>query len=737
MKTLMKMIGLFALAAAAALPASAQKTAPSAVLEYFDNPGQIKVMDPDGFEVTDVTFGMELSLGDRVRTGETSAEIRLNPNGSILRLAKNSEFKIESVQGAKGGDANAFTLFSGKLRAVAAKSTGSKYEIRTPTAVCGVRGTDFGVFVVPGSEESVAVREGLVEFAKTTGERVQLAAGQGADVFGKTFEAATWSAERMASAFRDLDFKKLDPASVPKETPKAEAPKEKAEAPAQPPPQVKKEEKKEEPKEAEEGAVRKFLRDHIGMEVGSVTINEETYSRVIIQPVFEIGKFKASLYLPIIYTGDILDSDNWYRPRGNNEWSFGTDKNWNSDPMEGAGDLLRDLALKIRYVEYGNQRDPFFFKVGNLNGLTLGHGILVRNYANDSDFPAVRRVGVNLGVDAGPAGFEALAADLAEPEIFGGRIYVRPFHPWRLALGASFATDIDPAGDLSAGAIPASFVSAYQDPKPMFLTFGLDLDLPLFEGDLASLVLFGDAAGLVPYLRHGYAASAYQEREFVTDAFYKSGEGDFGFRNYALLAGLFGNLSILDWRLEYRQYRGMFQPGFFGPSYDRNRGLLAASVMQYLADPDNPEFNKLTMGIYGEAGITIFTYIRFEAGYLWPWQLVDGDIETADEDYLQLRLALRKGFIPFGALQRLSFYLSYVRTKFVPTVLDGEDKNLELFDANTVVKGELVFPVATTIDLALSVTTTVARNSDGSVRYDSDGNPKWYPSVGIETRIHF
>jgi len=45
--------------------------------------------------------------------------------------------------------------------------------------------------------------------------------------------------------------------------------------------------------------------------------------------------------------------------------------------------------------------------------------------------------------------------------------------------------------------------------------------------------------------------------------------------------------------------------------------------------------------------------------------------------------------------------------------------------------------VAPTIDLALTVTTTVSRNPDGSIRYDSDGHPKWTPSIGIETRIRF
>jgi hypothetical protein len=720
--------------AAFALPLSAQ-TKPAALLEYFENQNQIRITDADGFEVSDVYYGMDLGIGDRVVTANTTAEIRLTPNGSIIKLAKNTEFRLDSMQGVKGADINGFTLASGKLRAVASRTAGSKYEVRTPTAVCGVRGTDFGVGVIPGSMEAVAVRDGLVEFIKQTGQAVTLGAGQAADTFAAVFQPINLSPAQLAEAFRDMDFTKLDPAAVPREAPKPEPPKasETPVPPALPP------EPPKEPAEKKPGAmdpVLNFLRDHIGMEVGSVTIDRETYSQVIVQPMFNIGKFRAAFYLPIIYTGDLFNSNDWYRPRGNNEWSFGTDQDWDHEPTEGVKDILRDLALKIRFIEYGNQRDPFFFKVGNLNGLTLGHGSLMRNYANDTDFPAVRRVGVNLGVDAGPVGFEAINNDLAEPEIYGARLYVRPFHPFRLGFGFSAAADIDPAGDM-----PEDFAALLPfDPRdidPIFLNVAADIDLPLFEGDIASLVLFADAAGLLPYLRNDFTLSALETRGLVTKALFYEDDGTTKLRNYGLMAGLFGNIMILDYRLEYRQYHGIFRPGFYGPAYDRTRGQSAAALLDYLADPSNPEYDKLTMGIFGEAGFTLFEHLRFEAGYLWPFEIENGDISVSEEDYLELKLILGKGLIPVKPFDGFQLSLFYSRYKFVPTLLSGDDKDLELFDANTVVKGELIYPVASTIDLAFTVTTTVVRNSDGTIRYDSNGNPKWAPSIGIETRIHF
>ncbi len=408
--------------------------------------------------------------------------------------------------------------------------------------------------------------------------------------------------------------------------------------------------------------------------------------------------------------------------------------------MDAAGDLLRDLALKIRYIEYGEQRDPFFLKVGNLYDMTLGHGSLVRKFANDTDFPAVRRVGVNLGVDAGRAGFEALTADLAEPEIFGGRLYFRPLYPFRLGFGFSAAADIEPSGDLS-DPIAADFALALgSDPRdvdPIFIGIAADIDFPLFEGDLASMIFFVDGAGLLPYLRNEYAASVLETRGLVTDALFYEDGGGLKLRNYGLMAGVFGNFAMLDYRLEYRQHHGIFRPGFFGPGYDRARGLQSAELLAYLADPSNPDFDVTTLGIYGEAGFTLFQHLRFEAGYLWPFEMDGGDIVVSKDDYLEMKLILEAGLIPVSPFDRFQFSLFYSRYRFVPTLIDGDDQDLELFDANTIVKGELVYPVAPTIDLALTVTTTVVRNSDGTIRYDSDGDPKWAPSIGIETRIHF
>ncbi|HOV40038.1 MAG TPA: FecR family protein, partial [Spirochaetales bacterium] len=192
---------------------------PVAILEYFDNPQGVEIQDAEGFHVVEVYFGLPLSEGDRIRTRASTVELRLIPNGSIVKITPHTEFRVDALQGGKSPDTNAFTLTTGKIRTIAAKKTGSKYEIKTPSAVCGVRGTDFAMEVIPGTREGVVVREGTVEFARKTGEQVSLAAGQAADVFSPLFQPIPLAPAQLEELFKDLQFEKLNPAQVPQEAP--------------------------------------------------------------------------------------------------------------------------------------------------------------------------------------------------------------------------------------------------------------------------------------------------------------------------------------------------------------------------------------------------------------------------------------------------------------------------------------------------------------------------------------
>jgi hypothetical protein len=271
---------------------------------------------------------------------------------------------------------------------------------------------------------------------------------------------------------------------------------------------------------------------------------------------------------------------------------------------------------------------------------------------------------------------------------------------------------------------------------PIFINAGLDLDLPIIESDFFSLVIFGDVGGMMPYLRNNITnGTTTIEEGPVFEAIYDPDmeldveAGQIPIRNYGIAAGVLGNILIADYRVEYRNYNGTFRPTFFNKNYDRTRGEYAVQIADELLNPREVE---QIVGIYGEAGFEIEKKFRFEAGYMWPWK---DDLSFGEEDYLHLELELFRGLIPSFDIHG-SF--AYDRYKFIPTLLQNTEETLALFDANTVVKGELVYPIAPTLDLAILVTTTVAYDKDGNVLYDEESEKaQLNPSVSIETRVHF
>jgi hypothetical protein len=737
---------------------------PVAILEYYENDLEITVSDAEGFEYA-IYLGMELVPGDTIETGASFAELRLDPNGTVVKIAPNTEFAVESLQGVDGAESNDFRLATGKFRAVAAQVSGARYNFRSRTSVGGVRGTELGMESIPGQKEALYVLEGLVTFTNTeTGEALDLAAGQFADVFGQSFQAAAYNSEQITGFLENLEeFEAVTPPQPATEV--AAAPEGEGEqegeseegvaddeadddddaaeadvtnvppAPAATPPDP-----TDGPRQGGEAdgplsGLMSRVGDFLGMSAGSVTIGGQTYASVTISPELQLGKLGIGLYLPIVYNGNLFDPADWYKPAGNSEWSFGMDQDWQNEPLVAVQDFFTDLTLKIRYVTWGEQgQDDTYFKIGNLNDMTIGHGILMRNYANDVDFPAVRRVGLNLGLgtQTKPFGMEAMVNDIADPEIFGGRFVLRPGAPEFLAgLGLSGIADIAPASVLPSDEFPTVVAV-----DPVFINVAVDLDVPIITTNILGITAFGDVGGMLPYLRRGESAGL--QSGLRTEALFDIDAGEI--RNYGFMAGFLGNILMVDYRLEFRKFEGAFKPTFYSAPYDRIRGERAIELIEFLKDPNADRFQSSVMGVYGEASASLFDLVRVTAGYMWPWAVdPSGSLVYSDEDHLLAATEIAEGLIPFGITGRLS----YERTHFVPTLL-GKDgfENAKLFDANTVLSGEIVYPVSSGLKIAAGVTTTVLRDDNGNIMYEETGNggakrPKFGPSVSIETRIGF
>jgi hypothetical protein len=120
---------------------------------------------------------MSLFTGDKVKCEEQAeTEIVLN-DGSIIKLRDNSLMQIEMMERDKKEKSNrtALKVYQGKILGSIRKlsSKNSKFTVSTPTAVAGIRGTVFGVFV-EGDSTELDVLNGEVAVQGDTGPEVMV-----------------------------------------------------------------------------------------------------------------------------------------------------------------------------------------------------------------------------------------------------------------------------------------------------------------------------------------------------------------------------------------------------------------------------------------------------------------------------------------------------------------------------------------------------------------------------------
>jgi len=182
----MKKILISVLLALSALPAAAQKNgAPAAAAGLtacvYDLNGTAAVKKAGGAEWSAAVKGQPLTEGDSVRTGAGAwCEILLK-DGSFIKLDGDSETSLEKLLITQDERQLSFSFFKGKALWMAAKlkkKIASGFAVRTPSAVCAVRGTDFAITVSTAGEASIGLFNGEVAVSNGTGEKTLLAGGE-------------------------------------------------------------------------------------------------------------------------------------------------------------------------------------------------------------------------------------------------------------------------------------------------------------------------------------------------------------------------------------------------------------------------------------------------------------------------------------------------------------------------------------------------------------------------------
>ena len=117
-----------------------------------------------------------VQAGDKLITGG-QGQLTLNwIDGTRIRLEPNTELLVEKCQVAQGAEYSSFRLDLGNvwIRVLKLLSQQDKFEIQTPTATAGVRGTIFAVEVASDGATEIQVYEGEVK-VESGGKQLRVA----------------------------------------------------------------------------------------------------------------------------------------------------------------------------------------------------------------------------------------------------------------------------------------------------------------------------------------------------------------------------------------------------------------------------------------------------------------------------------------------------------------------------------------------------------------------------------
>ena len=286
-------------------------------------------------------------------------------------------------------------------------------------------------------------------------------------------------------------------------------------------------------------------------------------------------------------------------------------------------DEFHDYLRILRYLQYGAPRDPFYLRVGEFNGVSMGHATVVDRYYNVVDLNHYK-LGLRTTVDFGYGGVEFLVDDIAPPSIVGLRTYFRPMTVFstdplpvgeesdalqRIATGLFFVGDLSaPSGVLTAD----STENPISSQKAQAVFYGWDVEWEIIATKMLEVVPYLDVVGF-----NGLGMGTH--------------------------LGSFVNVHMpldmhLDTRLEYRFATAHYQPSYFNSLYEIERFSFPSAEGVFRTKFDHFE------GAVGDEGLESRHGVLGSLDYRWGTYLAVGGTY---EDYpgdgnanLTLRTAL-------------------------------------------------------------------------------------------------
>ena len=245
-------------------------------------------------------------------------------------------------------------------------------------------------------------------------------------------------------------------------------------------------------------------------------------------------------------------------------------------------------------------------------------------YSNMYDFPAVRRLGLNMNLLFGGIGINLAMDQLTKPEVIGFKPYIQ------FIKGVPFYFGIEITGDLKP-------IYDETSTEPVFGSVGAGFTFPIIRlQTFMNIILFADFS-----MNYVYNSNNTENPFYLTNGF-------------GIFAGLRGNVLFVNYRAEYRMLAGEYLPQVFGIDYQKKRD----GYVEYFVNYTNPiDFSTIgdligtaKSGLFIEASFDLFR--KKVTGYLtWAHYFYQQDATTLANDFLTAGVTLADDlFPPFEAI---------------------------------------------------------------------------------------
>lgn len=168
--------------------------------------------------------------------------------------------------------------------------------------------------------------------------------------------------------------------------------------------------------------------------MGSVTVGDQQFYRMSFRPDIPLGKWGLALDIELFIDeqGDISATG----------WEFGT-----------STQALDSFLRKLYYVRYGRPDDAAYLKVGALDQVTLGYGLIMSGYRNTLQYPGIKKTGLEFKFrDLGGTGFglEGMVNNFQDFQEGGALLGLRASGRavGKLEVGLTYVVDLDQYGGL-------------------------------------------------------------------------------------------------------------------------------------------------------------------------------------------------------------------------------------------------------------------------------------------------